>query len=77
MQRCLESHQKIIRFAFLDSPKYLSSNRVIRMNTGVSHKGRIIEFEFYHSFTWPNLAGTIFWVSLALKFEYDVGKIIY
>ena len=42
-----------------------------------AHKGQIIEFEFYRSFTWPNLVGTIFWASLALKFEYDVGKFIH
>ena len=43
----------------------------------MAHKGQIVVFEFYRSFTWPNLAGTIFWASLVLKFEYDNGKIIY
>ena len=54
-----------------------SYHNLIKFTVLASHNGRIIEFEFYRSFTWPNLAGTIIWVSLALKFEYDVGKIIH
>ena len=53
------------------------ANFIIQYKSYKSHKGHIFEFESYRSFTWPNLAGTIFWESLVLKFDYNVRKIIY